>query len=87
MADYERKDDSITARIEQKLEDFVASQSLWNRTHDEKGEAWRKSIEDRFIPLEDFIKQAGFSYKLLLGLGAAIGTSYKLYSFIHEHWK
>ena len=83
MSDYERKDDSIIARVEQKLDDHIRTQEIWNKFHDEKADIWREKLEKRFQPLEDLAKSATWSYKLVLGVAALVAALYKLFKIIH----
>jgi hypothetical protein len=83
--DYERKDDRVVERIDQKLSDFIDEARKWQDAHDKKSEVWRDSIDQRLGPLEDFIKGANWSYKVLLGLAALTAAIFKAWDWIKDH--
>jgi len=68
----------------QKVDDFKSDSEAWQKEHDRKSEEWRKSIDERFIPLEELAKQARWSWKILMGFGIAVGGTVKALFWVRD---
>jgi hypothetical protein len=69
----------VLARLEHVIE--------WQKQHDDKSELWRTSIDKRLEPVEDFVKGAGFVWKIILGFAALGAVCVKIWDSFKEHWK
>lgn len=86
---YRREDDRIAARVEQKLDDFIRATERWQIGNDRTSVEWREAIDRRLEPVEEFVRNAKWSYRLMIGilggLSALVAVALKLVSYWKNH--
>lgn len=78
-------------KLIQRVDDAIEQNAEWQKEHDRKSDEWRKSIDERFAPIEDFVREFGSVKKTVFGTLAALGTlatvGIAVYRFLKEHWR
>lgn len=78
-------------RILNELKEIRAENVEWQKNHDAEAKEFRKQLEDRLKPLEDFVTEMKWSWKLILGFTGFFATlltvGIKTWEFLKDHWK
>lgn len=56
----------------------------WRQSHDENSDKWRATIDLRLKPVEEWVSNANFSWKLFLGLVAVTAAVFKCWAWIKQ---
>lgn len=83
--DYDRKSDEVLHKLVQKMEDFVNDTEAWQRDHDNTSREWRESLDDRLKPVEAFVQNAHWSWKIILFVVAVVAALAKTFDWVKDH--
>lgn len=81
--DGKRFTDDLIIKHVQKFEDFI---DRYERDQIDS-KIWRINIEKEMQPLKEFIRNATWSYKLVLCMAALIGVLAKTLIYFRDHFK
>lgn len=79
----ERRDDIMVAKLIQRVEDYMEL----TKQRDQAALEWRASIDQRLKPLEDWVSQANWSWKLVVGAVAFTGILFKSWDWVRAHFR
>lgn len=84
------KDRRLIEQLMRKVDDSIELSNererdarTWRATH----EAWRKSVDDRLQPMDEFLRTANISWKLVLGAIAFTAAVFKCWDLVRAHFR
>lgn len=83
----QREDDRLIQQLITELREDRLVWNEWRKTHDESALVFRESIDRRLKPIEGWVSNANWTWKLFFGAVAMTGAFFKCWDWIRAHFK